>query len=47
MYSPARFTGRQCELRMNNQPVWPQDELPMTHDPTAAFFQMRKLVEEE
>lgn len=47
MYSPARFTGRQCELRMNNRPVWPLEELPMTHDPTAAFFQLRKLVAEE
>ncbi len=47
MYSPARFTGRQCELRIGNQPVWPPGELEGTRDPKAAFFQMRKLVDEE
>jgi hypothetical protein len=47
MYSPARFTGRQCELRINDEQVWPHGELPMTRDPNAPFFQLRKLVEDE
>ena len=47
VYSPARFTGRQCELRINNQVVWPRGDLPSTQDPAAPFFQLRKLVPED
>jgi len=44
MYSPARFTGRQCDLRVGNQQVWPRGELPSTRDSAAPFYQLRKLI---
>jgi len=46
-YSPERFTGRQCDLRIQNQQVWPPGHLPPAHDPAAPFFQLRKLVVED
>jgi hypothetical protein len=38
-YSPARFTGRACELRFKDQPIWSHDVLPRPKDPTATYFQ--------
>jgi len=46
MYSPARFTGRNSELRYNNRQVWPQSDLMSTKDPAAPFFQLRALIPE-
>ena len=44
VYSPVRFTGRQCELLINNQQAWPRGTLPSTYDPSGPFYQLRKLV---
>jgi hypothetical protein len=42
VYSPERFTGRQCELQIQNQQVWPPGDQPTAHDLAAPFFQLRK-----
>ena len=39
LYSPARFTGRACELRFNDQPIWSHDVLGRPKDPAARYFQ--------
>jgi hypothetical protein len=44
VYSIARFTGRETELRLNDQPIWPSAELPSTRDSKEPFFQQRVLI---
>jgi len=38
-YSPARFTGRACDLRIKDQLIWSHDVLPRPKDPAAPYFQ--------
>jgi hypothetical protein len=38
-YSPARFTGRACELRLNDEPIWSHEVLTRPKDPSASYFQ--------
>jgi hypothetical protein len=44
MYSIARFTGRQTELRFQDQQIWTSTGLPSTKNPSATFFQLRALI---
>jgi hypothetical protein len=39
LYSPARFTGRECELRLKHQSIWSHGQLKRPKDPTASYFQ--------
>lgn len=43
-YSPARFTGRECELRIQDRPVWSHDVLGRPKDPAEPYFQMLTLI---
>ena len=44
MYSIARFTGRQTELRFDDRPIWTTADLPSTRDSKPPFFQLRTLI---
>jgi len=46
MYSIARFTGRQTELRFEDRQIWKTADLPSTKDPSMPFFQLRTLIAE-
>jgi len=46
MYSIARFTGRQTELRFGDQQIWTTADLPSTKDPKGSFFQLRALIDD-
>ena len=39
VYSPARFSGRECELRMHDKSVWSRPPLKRPKDPAAPYFQ--------
>lgn len=47
VYSIARFSGRETELRLQDRPIWPASDLPSTKDPSASFFQLRSLIADE
>lgn len=38
-YSPARFTGRACELNHRGAPIWSHDILARPKNPAATYFQ--------
>src|SRR5262249_20737223 len=46
MYSVARFTGRQTDLRFQDRQIWTTADLPSTRDPQATFFQLRALIDD-
>ncbi|MBI3469717.1 MAG: hypothetical protein HY000_42505 [Planctomycetes bacterium] len=45
-YSPARFTGRECELRFQDRPVWSHGVLRQPKDPAEPYFQLLEFIPE-